>query len=825
MTELITSEKSALFLQMGMGSRPLFRGLHTFTGDMTKSDGTITPIYYWDAGEAFKVAETRATPEPVTVTLDAPLQSIADLVGSKWDCPIHLIMITDNCLAPDLKRSWGRWGATDPQIMLLIPNAKIEQRTLSNLMSREGNQNMPMGSIQIKFDTWTLIKGGNPVSLTVAVNVSNVVGVTPTTRSGCQDPECGGVEGCSVWYAAAAGGGIWRRNGNAATWTALTVTSPWVTNDGGIYADNRLVLVGGDAGIAAAYGVQRSIDGGVTFSKVTFGTAGGGVTGTVSKIARHNEDFFAFTATGIWRSVNDGLTWTLMQAGAFLSGAFDSTGLGAAVTASAVYTSRDSGLTWGTVTAVGTATKDATFAGGYLYVADSVAGIVRVATNSVRSGTAIAWTVMDTTTGVTDILFVNTQLGYRLRGAAVDRTLNGGYSWESLSVTGSAPTWAQMMNCGGRLGLAGGMYFGYYSPFFDSGGVAYGAGFDSLDWNAWETPAGSLKLLYDNNAIDVATGLPSDYAAGNGPWQFTSFVTQEFNGSLFIGLSNVPMNGTGAIVVRLDTPGGTPVFEYNLPEEGVQRMAVNPAGTALYVVGPDAHGAPELCGIYKRDLAGVWTKRATLDASWWHVLGLCFIGSRLFVCGQGTPNIAYSDDDGTTWTYPSAPGSVNRVYAIGSIGSNLIAAGYSGSDASLPFEMFLSVNSGATWLLLYSSMVEGSSGNFVEWNSLAVYRIGVNKLATINSAGIFTQVTVPFDCRTGYNTIATLPGGYLCVLGTTGVWRTSDLVTWEKIWKPMPGTDTNSNSSISIKVLGSWANDVVVSTNGILADLRGRQAT
>ena len=208
--------------------------------------------------------------------------------------------------------------------------------------------------------------------------------------------------------------------------------------------------------------MQRSINGGVTFAKITFATAGGGVTGLVPKIQRNNEDFYAFCSSGVWRSVDDGLTWTLVQAGAFLSGGFDNTGLGVAVTAAKVYTSRDSGLTWAEVTTAGNATKDACFGAGYK----------RVSTNVVRNGTTVVWEVMDTTANVTDILFVNAQLGYKLRGTAIDRTLNGGYSWETLSVSGSAPTWLQMQNCGGRLGIGGGVYFGFYSPFFDATNIA-----------------------------------------------------------------------------------------------------------------------------------------------------------------------------------------------------------------------------------------------------------------------------------------------------------------------------------------------------------------
>ena len=78
------------------------------------------------------------------------------------------------------------------------------------------------------------------------------------------------------------------------------------------------------------------------------------------------------------------------------------------------------------------------------------------------------WEVKDTTTGITRIMFASAQLGYRLRGTVIERPLNGGYSWESLSIDSDAVAFTQMVGCGGRLGVIGGRYFGYYSPFFDS---------------------------------------------------------------------------------------------------------------------------------------------------------------------------------------------------------------------------------------------------------------------------------------------------------------------------------------------------------------------
>lgn len=467
MDQLLTSDKAALFLMKGIGSQPMFRGFHAFTGDMTKADGSILSLYQMDIGDSVKVAETRGSPESVSIVLDAPLQAIGDMVGARMDCPMHLILVADTCLSPNVKRSWGRWGVTEPQVIVLIPNVKVEQRTLSNLASREVGGSVSTGSVQIKFDDWTLIKGGNEIALTSIVTGTTLVGLASASNSGCKDPECGGAEMCSVWYAVAANGEVWKRSGEDGYWVKQAVSPSWTVNDGGVYADGRLVLVGGSDGVASSYGVLRSIDGGTTWAKVVFTTAPAGVTGLVRKIVRSGEMFFAFTSSGIWRSTNDGRSWTLVRPGSHLSGAFDGFGFGVAVNTSKVFVTRSSGKKWTEISAWGVQQKDVAVAGGYVHIVDSVLGYARLGIDAVKARTAIEWEVNETITDVTDIAFVNSLLGYRLRGTNVDRTLNGGYSWETLTPVTDTPTWTQMALCGGRLGVIGDTFFGYYSPFFD----------------------------------------------------------------------------------------------------------------------------------------------------------------------------------------------------------------------------------------------------------------------------------------------------------------------------------------------------------------------
>lgn len=467
-TKYATGELSAFFIQKGHGTKPLFRGLHAITGDLTKGDGARTPVYNYLAGQPIRVSNQKGNPEPVTIGIDGPLQAIADLVGTPQNCAIDLVLVVDNCLSPQQKRSWGRWGATDPQMFILMPDAEIEQRTLSNLASREGQANMVMGGIQAKFDDWKIIAGNKQVGLTSVVTGTTVVDIATTHCTGCIDANCGGVEGCSEWYLAAANGDVWKSMDGGSTWTEVSPSTPWTVGTC-IYADQLIVLAGGNDGAADDYGVKRSTDGGATWSNAKFGTAGSGVTGMVSQIIRFQDDLLAFTAAGIWRSTDDGLSWSLVEATTgFVRGVMDDNGFGVAVNLAKMFYTTDGGVRWSELkTDPGSALKGVAIAGGYVHVVDSTAGYFRATIPAIKENAAV-WETMDTTAGITDIMFCSRVMAYRLRGTVLERSLTGGYSWSAVSVGGSAPTFTKMASCGGRLAIAGGTYFAYFNPYFDS---------------------------------------------------------------------------------------------------------------------------------------------------------------------------------------------------------------------------------------------------------------------------------------------------------------------------------------------------------------------
>jgi len=360
---------------------------------------------------------------------------------------------------------------------ILMPDAQIEQRTLSNLASREGQASMVMGAIQAKFEDWKIIAGNKATSLTAVVTGTTTVDVVTTHCSGCLDANCGGVEGCSVWYMAAANGEVWKSIDGGSNWADMTPTTEWTTGTC-IYADELIVLAGGHDGEADDYGVKRSTDGGATWAEVKFETAGLTLTGVVSQIIRVQDDLLAFTSLGIWRSTDDGLSWTRVDVNTgFVRGIVDENGFGVAVNLASVFYTTDGGVRWSELTTdPGSALRGVALAGGYVHVVDSTDGYFRATVPSVKQNDAV-WEEMDATAAITDILFCSRAMGYRLRGTVLERTLTGGYSWEAVPVGGSAPTFVKMATCGGRLAVAGGTYFAYFNPYFDTS-TYVGAGSD-----------------------------------------------------------------------------------------------------------------------------------------------------------------------------------------------------------------------------------------------------------------------------------------------------------------------------------------------------------
>jgi Sortilin, neurotensin receptor 3, len=145
-------------------------------------------------------------------------------------------------------------------------------------------------------------------------------------------------------YAGSPGGGIWKTINGGTNWTPLTDNNTtWMS----IFAlaidpanTNRIY-----AGTSGSAGVIISADAGATWS-----SAGGGPSGTVRKILIHPSStniVFAACTNGVWRSVNNGTSWTLVHSGSKEDIEFkpDNPDIMYA-TGNDVYRSIDNGVTW-----------------------------------------------------------------------------------------------------------------------------------------------------------------------------------------------------------------------------------------------------------------------------------------------------------------------------------------------------------------------------------------------------------------------------------------------------------------------------------------------
>ena len=97
---------------------------------------------------------------------------------------------------------------------------------------------------------------------------------------------------------------------------------------------------------------------------------------------------------------------------------------------------------------------------------------------------------------------------------------------------------------------------------------------------------------------------------------------------------------------------------------------------------------------------------------------------------------------------------------------------------------------------------------------------------TVSEAGSLVEYTLPFVLQR-YDAWSNLVvvDGYMHALSTDGVWRSSDLLNWKKVWTPLPGVDPNVRTAFGIKTLNAWGDDLVISTSGASAAIISRPAS
>ena len=208
----------------------------------------------------------------------------------------------------------------------------------------------------------------------------------------------------------------------------IIVAGKWVT--GVYFVNSQIGWTSGEGGT-----ILRTIDGGANWQKQNSGTTNG----LVSIYFINNETGWAVGASGtILRTVDSGVTWQVQNSGTVnhLSSVYfvdDETGW-AVGDSSIILHTIDSGVSWQMQNS-GTANW-VRFAS--VHFMDSLTGWIGGSGNTLIKTTngGVSWqskSIVGPSSGIDDIFFVNSQVGWAVSNYRVFRTLDGGETWPNYS--------------------------------------------------------------------------------------------------------------------------------------------------------------------------------------------------------------------------------------------------------------------------------------------------------------------------------------------------------------------------------------------------------
>lgn len=457
MGKLLKTKGASVFIQpSGANTEPLYGGCYDVSS-FEIPDITVTPIRCLDDyGNGWNtIGERIDPPGNASATLSSVQFDEADYLDKLSNCGAALYIHQATC---GKRGTWGSYARS-----WILPNFRRSSRSFSNLASRESDTEIT-GSYSLQAHTAYIINslrlGKKATTETQAVN----------DISGNFDYRCFGSCGTSynpgqylVAPCDAAGGAtanILLSSDSGSTWTAAAADPFAVGRNataGIIFEVSptvRRVLVSVEGTGGAVQGmVAYSDDWGTTWTTVNIGGAavGHGATRGGGLFALDAQHIWLASASGyIYFSADGGLTWTAQESGTIAVGNYTQVHFadknnGIAVGASGITAfTNNGGQTW--------------YAGGVPVVAnlntcfiiDSQRAWVGTATGRLFYTTdgGTTWTerlgwVGAGTGAVTDIQFLNEYVGFMAKNSAapvgtIYRTINGGYSWETLTTPTNA---------------------------------------------------------------------------------------------------------------------------------------------------------------------------------------------------------------------------------------------------------------------------------------------------------------------------------------------------------------------------------------------------
>jgi len=430
--EKVGNKSSGVFLLDQCNSEAQFQGCLRVTAP-THSRGDITAHYCFIGGIPLPVGQTQGVPTPFTPSVEAPMQVLWPWYNRR--CPFTMVVAVKTCYEGHEIAQWD----SGIDYAVYFPKSEItDEGFMTNLtQGLDDAEEVLMSTVTLNAADWELYEKHTPGKLTLPDRLITQINHIaycggPLCASlssacnqpydpGCQDIWIGG-DGGLLWLSVDGGLNWTEKEGSGAGQLDLDDALYGTMDVEALYCDRSVVLVSAENGC-----IYYSHDGGTTWvtpsdcSQMAVAFAG------------YLKNIFAAGA-GLWKSIDDGVSWTQLIAGTFLDVYFTVDGTGVAITATDTYYSTDSGASWVTLTASGlTAQTDVQLVNGMIWVSggDGMAYTRDQGTN---------WTVINTDAW-DDFVFLTCYVGYRLTGAGntvgpLQYTLDGGVTWWDLTISG-----------------------------------------------------------------------------------------------------------------------------------------------------------------------------------------------------------------------------------------------------------------------------------------------------------------------------------------------------------------------------------------------------
>jgi hypothetical protein len=464
-------------------------------------------------------------------------------------------------------------------------------------------------------------------------------------------------------FASTFGTGIFRSSDNGATWTQINVNLP-ETDVRSLLAYPGFIFAGTNRGVVCT----RSTDNGITWTESNSGfLTSTCINGLVMVADSGRNNLFAATYEGVYRSTNNGATWTISRT---VSGGVRAVGIvGKGVFSGGlegVYRTTDLGATWVKADSGMTVKYVSAFTSidSTLYASTFNGGIYK------STNRGVFWTQAGLTgANLWSIASTDTTLFAGEVSSGVWRSTNGGANWTSCALSGLPIT--SLMANGAEV------YAGTASGLFHStnSGTSWGPAALSSAF------AGSLAggtTLYAGGCVGVSASTDSGTT-----WTWSRLSDYRVLTVLTSGTHVFAGSRGGGVF--LTTNGGTTWAQRNtgLTNQSVKALAVAPAASAgiNLFAGTDGTGV-----FFSADSGRNWAS-ASNGLTGYTITSFAVLGSSLLT-GTSTKGVFVSTDNGANWTQATA--STASIMSLAVSGSKVFAGSQGGG-------VLVSSDTGKSW--------------------------------------------------------------------------------------------------------------------------------